>query len=194
MLVQSNTPQFPSRYFLTLAWEQFKRIASKANTQFRQKEERAKAVSFWDLLQKSSCADFLLQSSPLRLFQKSLDNNSLVTEHRAMSLALFIGRASIFRNNKNSFNGQLALFSDSLFIAKGKEDKSLQPVKRIPIQDISIIFSPKPLKAICEAMQLSLLHSKRNRSISQRTRRTNYRTHRKLDTNSIIAILLANVS
>ena len=150
MLVQSIMKNSASntneKLNLLLSYNYFKNLATKANTQLRQEEERFKAVEVWDVLQKSHCADVILQcsiSSSSKLFQKSLDNSQLLSENNPMSLASFYGKSSIIKNNGTSQDGFLFLFNDCLLITKGKDIKSLNPLQRIPIQDIKILSTSK---------------------------------------------------
>ena len=160
---------------LNLAYYQFKNIATKANSQLRQEEERVKAIEVWNFLQQSQSADSLiLQSSqfPIKLFQKLINNKQLVSEFNPMSLASFYGKASIQKNNNNTtMDGYLFLFNDCLLITKGKDKKSIQLISRIPIQDIRIISSPKPLlpleiNMLNQNTKLSLIHSSSSSSSS----------------------------
>ena len=163
MLLQAilkNTPKdHSSRFNLTLAWNDAKNLALRANAQLQLEEERAFAVEVWKQLQQSQCADSLLQASSLRLFQRSLDNSSLGSEQNPMSRVMFSGRAQMIRNGTFPFEGHVYLFNDCLFLVKGREERSFTPVQRIPVQDLLIVSQSNKTESISDR-KLSVVHGK----------------------------------
>ena len=174
MLIESilkNTPPDEdsklSRVNLLFALQESKRMAHKANTALRLEEDRMKAIEVWNSL-PNECADYFFGTEKAktpkvsgRMFQKKLNNRDLNSKLDQLYHIWFYCSAVISRNNCASFDGMIFLYNDCLFIAKGREISSINPIQRIPLQDIRILTEIKKLTSVTDTNQrLSILHKK----------------------------------